>query len=428
MKKLILLITFTLFVGLAHADEYYLTQWVAGGELATWTAPYREYRVGTLDMRSETEAASDIVAGWAFFAYNQKVPLPDSQYLGNDLDAALTPQQKAHIRSTLKTKALKFDNLRDILYEILTENADPTGADKVKPLMPNRKMELEIYFGTKKRIKKSKLVPFVSQEWGVVLATMHNDYKRLVRTEPLHEVAKQLDYWEEKFGVHYTTFVPHDSIQLASLPHATSYTESFDCANSADPSCDYTWTELATGDLKIDSNELEIAKFCCANAHNTIRLDQDLSGDDHYAEIDVVTGNAITAQSVPNWYGTIVRKDSANTATDMDFYQGRYRHRSDASTDTFHIYEWTDNSDAELTSDITGATTPSYPFTIKTEIDGNTIKFYVDGVEKLSTTDTSITSNTRTGVWAYKQHSSNQVNMDSFTTADLGAALERRIW
>lgn len=425
MKKILMAIIFILMSSVCLADEYYLTQWVDGGEMSTWTAPFQEYRVGTLDMRSETEAASDIVAGWAFFAYNQKVPLPDSQYLGNDLDAALTPQQKAHIRSTLKTKALKFDNLRDILYEILTEKADPTGKDKVKPLMPNRNMELEIYFGTKKKIKKSKLIPFVSKEWDLVLQTMQEDYRRMLKTEPWHEIAKQLDYWEDKFGVHYTTFIPDDSIQIASLPHATTITDDFDCANSASPDCDLSYTELSTGYFEIDSNELEIAKFCCFNSHNTIRADTDLSGDDHYAQIDATSGNSITAQSVPNWYGTIVRKDSSTT---MTFYQGRYRHRSDANTDTYHIYEWTSGTDTDIHSDTTGATTPSYPFTIKTEVDGSTIKFYVNGVEELSTTDTSITSNTRTGVWGYKQHSSNRINLDDFEAADLGAATTRRIF
>lgn len=421
LKKIILSALLILLANPCLADEYYLNQWVwvDDGELSHFTAPHVEYRTGNIDLRSETEAAVPVIPnGYAIFAYSQRVP--SGIYLGNDLDAELSNQQLNALKQALKLAPLRSTTLREIIYEALTEHADPTGKVSFKPLLPGRDMKMKIYLGTAGKIKETSLVPFVSKEWDLVLQTMQEDYRRMLTTEPWHEIAKQLDYWEDKFGVHYSTFIPDDALQLASLPHATTITDDFDCANSASPDCDLSYTELSTGDFKIDSNELEIAKFCCHNSHNTVRADTDLSGDDHYAQIQATSGNSITAQSVPNWYGTFVRKDSSAT---MTFYQGRYRHRSDANTDTYHIYEWTAGTDTDIQNDTTGATTPSYPFTIKTEVDGSTIKFYVNGTEELSVTDTSITGNTRTGFWGYKQHASNRVNLDNFEAADLGAVV-----
>jgi len=63
---------------------------------------------------------------------------------------------------------------------------------------------------------------------------------------------------------------------------------------------------------------------------------------------------------------------------------------------------------------------------IRVEVSGSSIKGYINGVEKVSATDTSITTGTRGGIRSYKQ-GSDDTKGDSYIISDLASATRRII-
>ena len=386
------------------ADEYYIGQWnwVTEDE-SFWQAPQPQFLTGVIDLRNITDQSEKggNPKGYALFAYSQEVTDAKLTHLGGNLDEAPNVKARGAIQSKLGINPVS-NTIRDIIYELLTQEADPTGITRWKPSRPNKSNKIKIYFGSEGVIKEVVLIPNVSPEWPMVVRAMQEDYRHMLRTEEPDRIAKALDMWEEQFGVPYQTFIPKDAIQIASLPHATTITESFNTADSDTLGPSLTWTEVSL-DTDIVSNQ---AKFMNTTGTALVRADSDLSSDDHYAQCEIHTQSAAS-----RGYGPICRKDSTATLT---FYHARYLN----TTDLLQLFKFSGGTGTQLGSSI--SITYAAGKVVKVYSDGSTIKAFYDGGELVSATDSAITGNLRTGM----RHNTNIGTsiVDNFEAADLSAA------
>ena len=229
-----------------------------------------------------------------------------------------------------------------------------------------------------------------------------------------------LDFWEKKFNVPYQTFIPKDEIQIASIPHETTITEDWDCADSDSLNCDLTWTELQS-DTDIVSN-VAVSQAGSATT-STARADSDLSTDDHYSQaiLNRVGGSSGNGQD----YGTIVRKDDTTTIT---FYHGRIG--TTAAPDVLQLFKLVTGTSTQLGSNVEQAA--SLPDTVKTQADGSTITFYFNDVEKFNETDTAITGNLRTGIrnrhiTGWVDSTNGKASFNDFQSEDLSASSHQNL-
>ena len=408
MRKLILTLCFCLIASVVHADYYYLGQWewVDNGEFEYWTAPYSEYRTGNIDLRSipQMSKKGGVPEGYAIFSYSQTIRDKKMLYLGNDKEAVLSKS----VTDTLKDRLgieVSPKSIKNMIYEILTTKADSTGKVRWKPLMPDKNLKMKVYLGTEGNIKEVALIPYVSPEWETVLAVIHEDYRRLVHKSEHIKVSKWLDFNQEKYGVDYNEFIPDDEpIKLSPLPHNTTITDDFDRASlGAD------WSVIS-GTWGIRSNEV-LTDGKGATWPNRIKNTNALSSDDHYVQIDFT--NDLSSSNA--FLGPMARWDDSL----QTYYWGCIR----AGGDIRSYSKVIEGVGTNLDGDTNGSGPPQV---VKIQCNGSTIKFYDDGTEIFSVTDTGITGNTKTGLAG---HTSNDALGDDFIAADLAAVTaRRRMW
>lgn len=393
------------------ADEYYLGQWVWNepqGEEPYWEAPKKSSLTGVVDLRSipDQSESGGTPQGWAVFSYSKTVSVSGFIYLGNDVDGIVSNPVKNQIKNKLGVEP-KTETFKEILWEVLTTLADPTGQSGPKPLMPGRDRKMKLNLGAVGTIKQSQLEPFQSPEWNNVLRVVQENYKQLLRTEPPETVARVLDFWQEKYGVDYQLFIPPGEIRIAALPHNTTITENFNTSDGDTLGPDLTWTE-AEGDIDIVSNTAEWQ----GTARSTCRAESDLSSDDHYAQIEI----SDTADTTTCWLGPVARFNPSETNT---YYI--YVSQKTSGADNGVIFKRVSGTFTQLDSN---AETVSIGDTWKIESDGSNIKGYINNTEEASATDTAITGYVRSGIYG-DPSSTDPVAADNFEAADLAATARR---
>ena len=414
MKKSFLIIIFLLIATKCFADEYYLGQWVWNDTNSNdlyWEAPMSSKLTGVIDLRSipQQAVAGGTPQGYAIFSYSEPVIHTNLIFnFGDKVDSTISASRRNQLKISLGlSDNITSTNFKDLLWELLTTKADPTGQLRWKPLMPDEKRQIKLFLGAKTPIKEITLTPFVSKEWDIVLQTIQEDYRRLIRTEEPVYIAKWLDKLEEDFGTPYHTFIPKDEIQIASLPHQTTITDDFNCADSVDPTCDLSWTEVE-GTVSILTNQIVDA---LQGTSFTIRAESALSSVNQYSQYIFISESGTgTHLLIP-----IVRVTSSGATP--DFYGFR---RQLAASDIHRL----EKRVANTTTVIAGPTTEAsgLPETLKTQINGSTLKGYIGGVEKQSVTDTAITGNLYTGFRGFNTAGANQGTLDDFEAGDLAVA------
>jgi hypothetical protein len=178
----------------------------------------------------------------------------------------------------------------------------------------------------------------------------------------------------------------------------TSFTESFDKADSDTLGPDLTWSEV-TGDLDVASNRCSTSTIGFAE----VRAQHDVSSADHY--------------------GQIVIHQTSTSGGDNHLAAPCARFASAART--FYSFAWFYNG-LFLYKTVAGAytiissvseTPAALPATWKVDCSGSTIRGLQNGTQKASVTDTAITGNTRGGIWAYRA-SGVQITIDDFRVDD----------
>lgn len=356
-----------------------------------WSAPLGARVVFDLRTMAHASAAGPAALGHGLFV------TPDAITLGGsygELADTLGPLEKADIQTFLNLPdPVLADTRRDLLVHLLTRHADADGLTFARPLMPNRFGLLSLAVGG---AEFEHRLATDSPYWLKIQRVYQEQY-RAIRARTLAGEALPGFYrrWLGRLirklrGFDYRLFIPNDLPDEAPLEPATTITDSFNRAD-ADPlgssSEGWSWTEV-NGDLDIVSNE---AKGMSVATNSRGRAESDLSSDDHYAEIDMITEEG----------GPLTRYAAAADTCYWFF------------SDAGRIFKVVTGTPTELAS----STSVAGPATMRLITDGSSLEGTVGGTNRVGPiTDTAITGNTRCGL----EHDLNG-RTTAFTAADLTA-------
>jgi hypothetical protein len=382
--------------------KYYLGPWnqsIDGGELV-FVPPAGT--IGLLDLRSLPGHEGQT---FGFFVTPDEVTLDPTSFelfgqAGYVDQITLTSPQMVMWASMLGLSGIDSSNLLDVLWETLTTKADPTGENAALPLMPTKGGYLELRLGGHSLVRRKRFNLEMPEAINCV-AVMQGDYAEirqrvLTGDAPADHHRRVLDYWGEKFGVNrpQDIFIPNGLPREAPLPHATTYTESFNQADSTTLGPDLTWTET-TGNLEVESNVCKPGGTVFAEA----RAEHDLSGSDSYTQGVIGRGGATGIDSIR----VLCRFASgARAHYGVNFI----------ANDNYEIFKRVAGSYTSLAS---GSRAWADDSIGKVSADGSTIAAYEDETQFDSLTDTSIAGNLRGGI----SGKGATMYLDSFETGDI---------
>lgn len=281
--------------------------------------------------------------------------------------------------------------LLDWIMSAFTLHADPAGEDRQKPLMPGTR-GWQWRFGGR-RLWRRRWSPN-APEAAASLDLLRREYRQhrvdalagRMKDEVHHR--RILDYRAAKLRVDPRLLVPSDVPFEPRVPHETTISDDFNRSDAdalGSSSEGWSWTEV-NGDTDIVSNQAK----CLGGSARTNRADSDLSSDDHYAEITMVTASGGPAA------------------------------RFSASANTFYLYLNDGNRLFRVTSGSYSAIADEAGVTfngsvMRIQVDGPDIECFDDGVSLITYSDMGgITGNVRTGFYG-----DNNSVWDDFSAADL---------
>lgn len=372
--------------------------------MSFWRMPRADIGLGLLDLRSLPQCGSPGPAaqGYGLFVLSARDDTI-GYYLGDSLGSLV----KAPLKSALKTALALGEDItastpKDILVELLTSHADPTGQARWKPLRGSLRQGVKLSLAGQE-VWAAALDAAVRANTVLVFQA---DYRRnKADGVPLTALRKwtgstMLKLWGRMGDDLATQLLPAEYVGDGWEAPSTTITESFNTADSPTLGPDLAWTELA-GDADVVSNQ-------CANITGTseIRADSPLSMDDHYSQALIVTFAS------PNGGGMLVRFPNTGAFT---WYMGDYY----PGSATYRLYKRIDGAWTELA--FLSEVSPGNGWTAKTEIDGSALAFFKDGVSKVTATDTAIT-----GFLYMGARISSGTVIDNFEAGDLGVAAPKR--
>lgn len=363
--------------------------------------------LGGVDLRSLPQQAIEggTPQGSGFFVLaDPNAPL-DSGWtdLGTDLDGALAAAQVSEAETRLNLPGQPSSNiLLSIGAEVLTTFADPTGQDRVRPIMPTVAGVMEWHLPGHSPVWRERFDPVKHPR---VLEVVRLNYRAVREAALRGEMRsagrvdrefhrKYLDYQSDKLRVPWETLIPADLPRERPLPRETTIGDTFVEAGPGNialadhtatgPNGGFAWTDVLANIVVVSADD-EIGNGVGSNANS--RAESDLSGDDMYADSDITTKSATDTQN----HGGVVRFN----ASAESFYVMLLRERADAQ---YRLFKFTTGTPSQIGSSVTEAL-PTAPFTARTNIDGSSLSGLVDSVTKIGPeTDTSFTGQTRAGV------------------------------
>jgi hypothetical protein len=297
------------------------------------------------------------------------------------------------------------DKLIDLLWDHLTEGADPNGDAACCPLMPTRSLDLELHLGGHSLIKVAKLDK-ASRHWNKVQAVERRHVESLYKAADRGEVSTDLirtnhDHLGRKYGIDKPedSFTPPGRGKLPRKLARTIITESFPSDGAITSGQDQSWSNIQNT-LVVSSGRVTNGSFdSCVS-----RMNYDFASD-HYAQHIYISGvganDALQA---------VTRKDSSATITN---YQAGYVSSSG---------QWATVKVVAGTGTVIGTnTTTGITANDVTKLDanGSTQSRYKNGSLQNAATDTAITGNTRTGIRIFSFAASPL--LDSFEAGDAAA-------
>lgn len=297
---------------------------------------------------------------------------------------------------------------RQILTELLQLRGDPVGETAHKPLLSS-----EIFLAGERIASFPPWhEPDADPAWRDLAIRVKQESYRQARDESLNRgdehYKRVLDKMSEDYRLPPETFVPDDLEFEGTLPHETMITESFNQPDSTTVGPDLTWFEVE-GAWETLNNQLRIVD----GTSFSIRAQHDLSGDDHYSQIDAIAHSDGGAQ-----LGAAVRF----APTGESYYSFRVRPGSDDD------HRWIKRVSGTTTGlgSQDSMTDDTLPGTIKGEVEGSTLTGTWKGTDTNIVTDSSLTGALRTGVFGSPQ-AGDTSDFDNFEAADLEVA-ETRVY
>lgn len=168
--------------------------------------------------------------------------------------------------------------------------------------------------------------------------------------------------------------------------------ETFDTPDAATLGPDQTWTELA-GDLDVFG---ESGRIAASNVESAARMEFDLGTPNHFIEATILAGPPGGGSF--STAGLIARKNTSAGASscymaELDNGNGKY---------TIYRRSGGDGVVAQVNWAI-----PVYPYTMRLEVDGTAIRFFVNGVLVASGTNAEITTGNFVGLRSFRQTNTN---------------------
>ena len=413
MRRLLLLGLFLLSSGLWTqtawaSDVYYLGHWKLNPDTTQfgepfWQAPQSRFQTGVIDLRGQNDRVLLALpaTGWALFSYSQQVTDADLIFLTDTLTAPLSVTARQALQNAWNLP-INGATLSEVLWNLLTQQGDPTGLVRWKPLMPRQDLQMRLVLGTRGVIREQRLIPGVSPEWMMVLAVLQQDYRRLSVDDP-ETMTRLLTVWAERYGLPSETFIPDDApIRLQAQPHHTTITEDWNCTDSTTIDCDLDWTEIS-GDLEIRTERVGVVGESVGSFARA-RAESDLSSDDHYIQAQIYDSADADDE---------IRVLGRHAAAASAFY-GYLRDGSGGGAGAQERQVFVQNPTFTLLVE-ENASSPTAGDLQRFEVNGSNLDAYDAGVLQLSTTDTSLTGNVRTGV-ACRENA----EADNYEAGDLG--------
>lgn len=188
----------------------------------------------------------------------------------------------------------------------------------------------------------------------------------------------------------------------------TTFSESFNKADSTILGPDLTWTEVVSTTLQVVSNTLRsITSVTQTRAY--ARAEHDTGTADQFAQVTAVALSAGTVHIAP------CVRFSSSADTHYDFV--REVPAAGAASGKQFLRKTVAGVETILTSIVTRAFVAGE--VIRVEVAGSSLQGLIDGVVVATVTDTSITGNTRTGVGIYKNPTAAGATADNFSSGDL---------
>lgn len=410
----------------AHSAHVYLAQWEWACESADecyWRAPGGG-NVGSLDLRTlpQMGKAGGTPQGYGIFTYKEQRTIPESLYLGTDLNRSLTLTEKTAIKISFGLAELTSNTVLDFLWDIFTKYTDPTGQTAPKPLTGKQGETVKLYLSGFSLIKEE---PFTEEHRQRTIDVFKEDYKRNIKEGvPLETLQRWTGSTMKDLYGKMDDEIAEKILPLEHKankwkePH-TTIKDDFDRTNAdalgtatvASVSQGWSWTEVA-GDMDILSNQ---AKVLEATNTSYSRADSDLSSADHYAQalfVSLVVGRRMG----------VAARFSAATGT---FYFGVTDDEVDF--DYWGISKFvTDPTPTETRGMVTNTTGYAAPVnnTLKLTVKGSSLEFFQDEVSKVTLTDSSITGNLRTGLFGRRNSGTGAIIFDNFVAADLALSVK----
>lgn len=381
-----------------------------------WRVP--QGAVGAIDLRSipdQTLAGVLGVRPYGFFAVSGTLPSEYTLLGSGDLREIKSQGIMKATWLSLLGYTPRGDTLNELLFDHLTSGSDPTFEDSTPSLMPTSKGILEVHLGGHSLIKSEQFRYGLHSHTNKVQAVLHRNYRQMRADidaglmDDGHD-RRVLDAWLDKYRISKTNrmaweqFVPPElrDGHPGPLPHKTIITESFNKADSDTLGPDLTWTDIES-DIDVVSNQAKVE----GTSFSRSRAEFDLSSNDHYSQVDIIFTGTGTESTLA---GCIARV----AASAITFYRTMI-FRPDSKIYLGKVIE------GVLTTIGTPVSiTPSFPEAYKLDCNGSTLRGFQAGVQRITTTDTAIPGNLRTGIEGWRSTSGeSKPIMDNFEAADL---------
>lgn len=375
--------------------------------------PYTRYREGGITFTVPPAGATGIdlrsIPGHADLTYglfwSDKPFGQDYRAVGRGDLRDITNAPRDVIASMFGLRTLAGDTLADLIWGLLTVDADPNGENRAPPIMPTRRRQMELVLSGHGPVAQKRFEPGLS-EAPPVRDLLQRQYRR-IRQAALDGLLKDdvhhrrvLDYWCEKYGLTEDYFRPPDLPPETRVGHETTITESF---NKTDGSLgpDLTWVDFHnSGVYEVVSQAAERV----ASSLGATRANSALSSDDHYAQAEF-SSLAFSDRTA----GVMARQAGDATQT---YYMALADGPTNGET-------WKIISGSNTSVGAQGGTFAAGDV-IQLECDGSTITRKKNGSTQNSTTDTAISGNLYTGLASVHAIAGSPA-VDNFEAADLSS-------
>lgn len=346
-----------------------------------------------------------IAQGFAWGSFETEISDPNAIYMGDSLDSL---RNKSAIATALELGSADIlaTTVREVIFELFTQHADPTGAVRWKPLIPTLGLRLELHIGGHSLVKSER---FDQVQHPLVLEVEKLNYRkiredaiqgRINRDTQFHR--RYLSRLVEKYHLPFGSFIPSDLPSEAPLPHSTTVTDNFNRADE-ELGASADWDE-DSGDFEIVSNAVDLIATG-GDGRNSAEHQTALASDDHYSQADI--------ESLQGTSGIRVEV-KFRYADHNNFYSAG---TTDRGSDTVDLFR-------RVTGTITEINAPGPihdPWvdgdTLYGEVDGSSLDLRVNGTSEHTGTDTALTGQTHVGIGAQNQDPA--MGWDNFEGADL---------